>query len=150
MCALCSRKSKFLVKYLDDMVLLYRWPFLVIFFVTFGILNYVLSLRRLSLDSWTSCIWLAIVYRIYLHTGKKICSLDFGRSLTEMHSFFIYYFLMSNWNAFLLPVLSPQKVSTEEHVLPLWLNPWSSQSFRHLYKRIHLGVKVSSLSDADM
>lgn len=46
-------------------------------------------------------------------------------------------------------VLPAQKVSFEEHVLPLWVNPWSSQNFRSLHKRIHLGVKVSSLSNAD-
>ncbi|XP_057523813.1 protein root UVB sensitive 3 [Amaranthus tricolor] len=47
-------------------------------------------------------------------------------------------------------VLSAEKVSLEEHVLPLWLNPWSSGKFKCLNSRILLGAKVSSFNHTEM
>ncbi|XP_009602160.1 protein root UVB sensitive 3 [Nicotiana tomentosiformis] len=42
-------------------------------------------------------------------------------------------------------VLSPKQVSSMEHVLPSWLSSWTSKGSDSLYKRVHLGVRVSSL-----
>ncbi|PKA50355.1 glutamate N-acetyltransferase / amino-acid N-acetyltransferase [Apostasia shenzhenica] len=47
-------------------------------------------------------------------------------------------------------VLSPQQVSMMEHVFPVWSYPWSFRKGKPLYRRIHLGVKVSSLNHPDM
>ncbi|XP_026377423.1 protein root UVB sensitive 3-like [Papaver somniferum] len=47
-------------------------------------------------------------------------------------------------------VLSPEKVSSMEHILPSWTSLWRSKTDDLLHKRIHLGVRVSSLSHKDM
>ncbi|KAH7660676.1 Root UVB sensitive family protein [Dioscorea alata] len=46
-------------------------------------------------------------------------------------------------------VLSPQQVSSMEHVFPAWLWSWSSSCTATLYRHITLGVKVSSLKHSD-
>lgn len=95
-----------------------------------------------SLAIWFSFLLLTIFHMYANYRAVRCLSLNTLNG--ERSSILLQNFMETG------KVLSPQKVSTEEHILPLWLNPWSSQSFRHLYKRIHLGVKVSSLSDADM
>ncbi|ERM98082.1 hypothetical protein AMTRI_Chr10g70 [Amborella trichopoda] len=47
-------------------------------------------------------------------------------------------------------VLSPQRVSRMEHVLPVWINFWGSKSSSFLYRRIKLGVRISSLKHIEM
>ncbi|KAK6921907.1 Root UVB sensitive family [Dillenia turbinata] len=47
-------------------------------------------------------------------------------------------------------VLSPQKVSAMEHVLPAWTSPWSSISGKMMHSHIHLGARVSSLKHRDV
>lgn len=95
-----------------------------------------------SLAIWFSFLLLTIFHMYANYRAVRCLSLNTLNG--ERSSILLQNFMETG------KVLSPQKVSTEEHILPLWLNPWSSQNFRHLYKRIHLGVKVSSLSDADM
>lgn len=95
-----------------------------------------------SLAIWFSFLLLTIFHMYANYRAVRCLSLNTLNG--ERSSILLQNFMETG------KVLSPQKVSTEEHILPLWLNPWSSQNFRHLYKRIHLGVKVSSLSDTDM
>ncbi|XP_071715553.1 protein root UVB sensitive 3 isoform X2 [Rutidosis leptorrhynchoides] len=47
-------------------------------------------------------------------------------------------------------VLSPNEVSILEHVLPLWISSWSSNTAKFLYTRVQLGVRVSSLNGPEM
>ncbi|XP_042496126.1 protein root UVB sensitive 3 isoform X2 [Macadamia integrifolia] len=47
-------------------------------------------------------------------------------------------------------VLSPQQVSHMEHVLPVWTSSWSLEAAKSLHKRVHLGVRVSSLDRSEM
>ncbi|XP_043707509.1 protein root UVB sensitive 3 isoform X2 [Telopea speciosissima] len=47
-------------------------------------------------------------------------------------------------------VLSPQRVSRMEHVLPFWTSSWSLEAAKSLHKRVHLGVRVSSLDHSEM
>ncbi|XP_047332511.1 protein root UVB sensitive 3 isoform X2 [Impatiens glandulifera] len=48
-------------------------------------------------------------------------------------------------------VLSPDRVSTMEHVIPLWMmKPWSLKNGKLLHDRVRLGVRVSSINDQEM
>ncbi|KAJ4972939.1 hypothetical protein NE237_006113 [Protea cynaroides] len=47
-------------------------------------------------------------------------------------------------------VLSPQRVSRMEHVLPVWTCSWSLEAAKLLHKRVHLGVRVSSLDHREI
>ncbi|GAA0169836.1 hypothetical protein LIER_24226 [Lithospermum erythrorhizon] len=46
--------------------------------------------------------------------------------------------------------LSPERVSAIEHVLPIWITSWSLKSVNSLHRRVHLGVRISSLSSQKM
>lgn len=50
----------------------------------------------------------------------------------------------------LFPVLSPEKVSRMEHVLPVWTTSWSSKSAKHMHMQIHFGVRVSSFNHLEL
>uniref|UniRef100_A0A7C9AYB0 Protein root UVB sensitive/RUS domain-containing protein n=1 Tax=Opuntia streptacantha TaxID=393608 RepID=A0A7C9AYB0_OPUST len=95
-----------------------------------------------SLAIWFSFLSLTIFHMYANYRAVRCLSLNTLNG--ERSSILLQNFMETG------TVLSTQKVSSKEHVLPLWLNPWSSQSYKHLYKRIHLGVKVSSLNDADI
>ncbi|KAJ8431330.1 hypothetical protein Cgig2_013546 [Carnegiea gigantea] len=112
-----------------------------------------------SLAIWFSFLLLTIFHMYANYRAVRCLSLNtlngerssiLLQNFMETGKMYVYPVALAKFHETYAVVLSPQKVSTEEHILPLWLNPWSSQSFRHLYKRIHLGVKVSSLSDADI
>lgn len=47
-------------------------------------------------------------------------------------------------------VLSPEKVSRMEHVLPVWTTSWSSKSAKQIHMQVHLGVRVSSLNHSEL
>lgn len=47
-------------------------------------------------------------------------------------------------------VLSPEKVSRMEHVLPIWTTSWSSKSAKQIHMQVHLGVRVSSLIHSEL
>ncbi|KAJ0095821.1 hypothetical protein Patl1_16677 [Pistacia atlantica] len=47
-------------------------------------------------------------------------------------------------------VLSPEQVSTVEHVLPIWITSCSSKNSKLLHKRVDLGLRVSSLDHQEM
>uniref|UniRef100_A0A803MK22 Protein root UVB sensitive 3 n=1 Tax=Chenopodium quinoa TaxID=63459 RepID=A0A803MK22_CHEQI len=78
---------------------------------------------------------------------KAVCCLSLKALNGERTSLLLQHFMKTGQVA---KVLSAEKVSTEEQVLPLWLNPWSSKKFKCLHSHINLGVKVSSLGHAAM
>lgn len=47
-------------------------------------------------------------------------------------------------------VLSPERVSRMEHVLPTWITSWSSKKVKLLHANVRLGVRVSSLDHQEM
>lgn len=49
----------------------------------------------------------------------------------------------------MLPVLSPEQVSTMEHVLPMWTTTWISKD-KSLHMQVELGVRVSSIGHQEM
>ncbi|KNA22410.1 hypothetical protein SOVF_034290 isoform A [Spinacia oleracea] len=98
--------------------------------------------RGHSMAIWFSFLCLTMVH-IYANY-KAVRCLSLKALNGERSSLLLQHFMKTG------QVLSPEKVSMEEHVLPLWLNPWSSKKFKCLHSRINLGVKVSSLNHAAM
>ncbi|KAE8023143.1 hypothetical protein FH972_008882 [Carpinus fangiana] len=47
-------------------------------------------------------------------------------------------------------VLSPEKVSRMEHVLPMWTTSWSSKSAKQMHMQVHFGVRVSSFNHLEL
>ncbi|GLT72621.1 hypothetical protein SLA2020_445390 [Shorea laevis] len=47
-------------------------------------------------------------------------------------------------------VLSPEKVSRMEHVLPMWTTSWSSKSAKQMHMQVHFGVRVSSFNHQEL
>lgn len=50
----------------------------------------------------------------------------------------------------LFPVLSPEKVSRMEHVLPMWTTSWGSKSAKQMHMQVHFGVRVSSFNHQEL
>lgn len=47
-------------------------------------------------------------------------------------------------------VLTPQQVSSMEHVCPAWIYTWSTSKVKSLHRHVYLGVKASGLNHHDM
>ncbi|XP_019247345.1 PREDICTED: protein root UVB sensitive 3 isoform X2 [Nicotiana attenuata] len=73
-----------------------------------------------------------------------VCSLSLNTLNCERCSIVLSQFFKTG------QVLSPKQVSSMEHVLPSRLTSWTSKSGDSLYKRVHLGVRVSSLDSLAM
>ncbi|CAH9079135.1 unnamed protein product [Cuscuta epithymum] len=50
----------------------------------------------------------------------------------------------------LLPVRSPNQVSSMENLLPLWMTSCSPRSITPLHKKVFLGVRITSLKCKEM
>ncbi|KAL2901105.1 Protein root UVB sensitive 3 [Bienertia sinuspersici] len=95
-----------------------------------------------SLAIWFSFLSLTMFHMYANYKAVRCLSLDTLNG--ERSSLLVQYFMKTG------QVLSAEKISVEEHVLPLWLNPWSAKTFKCLHSCIRLGVKVSSLNHAEM
>ncbi|XP_021771309.1 protein root UVB sensitive 3-like isoform X2 [Chenopodium quinoa] len=98
--------------------------------------------RGYSLAIWFSFLSLTMFHMYANYKAVRCLSLKALNG--ERTSLLLQHFMKTG------QVLSAEKVSTEEQVLPLWLNPWSSKKFKCLHSHINLGVKVSSLNHAEM
>lgn len=98
--------------------------------------------RGHSLAIWFSFLSLTMFHMYANYKAVRCLSLDTLND--ERSSLLLQHFMKTG------QVLSAETVSKEEHVLPLWLNPWSSKKFNCLHSRIQLGVKVSSLNHVQM
>ncbi|KAL8112045.1 protein root UVB sensitive 3 isoform X2 [Apium graveolens] len=47
-------------------------------------------------------------------------------------------------------ILTPKQVSITEHVLPLWITSWTSRKATHLYTRVYLGARISSVDGIEL
>lgn len=90
---------------------------------------------------WFSFLFLTM-FHMYANYRAVRClslnSLNFQRS-----SILLQQFMETD------QVLSPEQVSTMEHVLPMWTTSWISKD-KLLHMRIELGVRVSSLGHQEM
>lgn len=68
----------------------------------------------------------------------------YGTSL----SIFLVRFNACNLN--FSPVLTPKQVSMMEHILPVWAFSQSLKNSKIIYKRVNLGVRVSSLNHLEL
>ncbi|OVA02143.1 FAS1 domain [Macleaya cordata] len=95
-----------------------------------------------SLAIWFSFLSLTM-FHMYANYRAVRClsltTLNFERS-----SILLQHFMET------FKVLSPQQVSSMEHILPSWTSLWRSKTAKLLHKRIHLGVRVSSLKHSEM
>ncbi|KAM3203394.1 protein root UVB sensitive 3 [Capsicum annuum] len=92
-------------------------------------------------------IWISFLSLTMFHmyaNYKAVCCLSLNNLNCERCSIVLSHFLKTG------QVLSPKQVSSMEHVLPLWMTPWSPKGGDSLYKRVHLGVRVSSLDSLAM
>ncbi|KAH9772396.1 protein root UVB sensitive 3 [Citrus sinensis] len=90
---------------------------------------------------WFSFLFLTM-FHMYANYRAVRClslnSLNFQRS-----SILLQQFMETD------QVLSPEQVSTMEHVLPMWTTSWISKD-KLLHMRVELGVRVSSLGHQEM
>ncbi|KMT12417.1 hypothetical protein BVRB_5g103490 [Beta vulgaris subsp. vulgaris] len=98
--------------------------------------------RGYSLSIWFCFLSLTIFHMYANYKAVRCLSLN---TLNGARSSLLLQHFMETGQ-----VLSAERVSMEEHVLPLWLNPWRSKKFKFLHSHIRLGVKVSSLNYAEM
>ncbi|KAK9699206.1 hypothetical protein RND81_08G159900 [Saponaria officinalis] len=94
--------------------------------------------RGHALAIWFSFLSLTIFHMYANYKAVRCLSLN---SLNgERSSLLLQHFMETG------QVLSASRISSEEHVLPLWLSSWAPKKFRPLHRSVHLGVKVSSLN----
>ncbi|KAL9230593.1 hypothetical protein vseg_005926 [Gypsophila vaccaria] len=97
--------------------------------------------RGHALAIWFSFLSLTMFHMYANYKAVRCLSLN---SLNgERSSLLLQHFMETG------QILSASRISSEEHVLPLWLSSWSLKKFRPLHRSIHLGVKVSSLNHTD-
>ncbi|XP_074317514.1 protein root UVB sensitive 3-like isoform X2 [Silene latifolia] len=98
--------------------------------------------RGHALAIWFSFLSLTMFHMYANYKAVRCLSLN---SLNgERSSLLLQHFMETG------QVLSAQRVSSEEHVLPLCLSLWSLEKFKSLHRSIHLGVKVSSLDHKEI
>ncbi|KMZ75334.1 hypothetical protein ZOSMA_116G00600 [Zostera marina] len=93
---------------------------------------------------WT-CFLCLTAFHIYANY-KAVCCLSLRTLNSERSSLLLQHFMKTD------EVLSPNYVSTMEHVFPPWISLLSSNTTKYklLHRTIYLGVRVSSLKDSDM
>ncbi|XP_026385378.1 protein root UVB sensitive 3-like isoform X2 [Papaver somniferum] len=92
-------------------------------------------------------IWFSFLSLTLFHmyaNYRAVCCLSLTTLNCQRSSILLQSFMETG------KVLSPEKVSSMEHILPSWTSLWRSKTDDLLHKRIHLGVRVSSLSHKDM
>ncbi|KAL5723182.1 Protein root UVB sensitive 3 [Ranunculus cassubicifolius] len=92
-------------------------------------------------------IWLCFLSLTIFHmyaNYKAVRCLSLTTLNTERCSILLQHFMESG------QVLTPQQVSKLEHILPVWASSWCSQKSKRIHKKIHLGLRVSSLSHTEM
>ncbi|PIA63099.1 hypothetical protein AQUCO_00200847v1 [Aquilegia coerulea] len=91
---------------------------------------------------WFSFLSLT-VFHMYANY-KAVCCLSLTTLNKQRCSILLQHFMKSG------QVLSPQQVSKLEHILPVWASSWYSKTSKLTHKKIHLGVRISSLSHSEM
>ncbi|KAG9439095.1 hypothetical protein H6P81_019260 [Aristolochia fimbriata] len=87
---------------------------------------------------WISFLVLTIFHMYANYKAVRCLCLS---TLNNERSLILLRHFMSSGQA-----LSPQQVSKMEHVLPFWISAWCSMGTKLVDRRIHLGVRVSSLT----
>ncbi|XP_041012993.1 protein root UVB sensitive 3 isoform X2 [Juglans microcarpa x Juglans regia] len=95
-----------------------------------------------ALAIWFSFLSLTL-FHIYANY-KAVRCLVLTSLNPERSSILLQHFLETG------QVLSPEKVSRMEHVLPVWTTSWSSKSAKQIHMQVHLGVRVSSLNHSEL
>ncbi|KAG6654150.1 protein root UVB sensitive 3 [Carya illinoinensis] len=95
-----------------------------------------------ALAIWFSFLSLTL-FHIYANY-KAVQCLALTSLNPERSSILLQHFLETG------QVLSPEKVSRMEHVLPVWTTSWSSKSAKQIHMQVHLGVRVSSLNHSEL
>ncbi|XP_049934746.1 protein root UVB sensitive 3 isoform X2 [Nymphaea colorata] len=92
-------------------------------------------------------IWFSFLTLTMFHlyaNYKAVCSLSLTTLNDERSSILLKYFMETG------QVLSPQQVSVMEHVIPSWICLWKSKTAELPCRKIHLGVRVSTLKHSEM
>lgn len=82
------------------------------------------------------------------HPVKEKVTSDIFRKLHIIYSFILFEYWWSLLN--FLPVLTPEQVSSLEHVLPIQLTSWSSKDVNSQHLQVRLGTRVSSFDNMEM
>ncbi|KAK4479827.1 hypothetical protein RD792_015368 [Penstemon davidsonii] len=95
-----------------------------------------------SLAIWF-CFLSLTVFHMYANY-KAVRCLSLATLNYERSSILLLHYMKTG------QVLSPKQVSVLEHVLPLWMTSWTGNKDKHLYQRVHLGVRIATLNSDEV
>ncbi|XP_014492949.1 protein root UVB sensitive 3 [Vigna radiata var. radiata] len=92
-------------------------------------------------------IWLSFlsltVFHMYANYRAVRC-LALNSINPERSSILLHHFMETG------QVLSPEQVSSEEHVLPIRFISWSSRNSNYMHKKVRLGMRISSFDKMEI